>query len=132
MTLESSHFEVTNIQLEIGTTFTTAQSVNSGAIGNLVLDASASSDTIGLTDENAPIQLEEIENVFRNTGFGSIVLDGTDSSGTNANSNINDEIRTEIEVLKNATVIIDVTSEGAFDSNQIKFDSVQITFDGTI
>ena len=63
---------------------------------------------------------EDIENVFRNTGFGSIVLDGTDSSSTNANSNINEEIRTEIEVLKNATVVIDVTSEGAFDSNQIK------------
>ena len=132
MSLESSHFEVTNIQLEIGTTFTTAQSINSGAIGNLVLDASASSDTTGLTDENAPIQLEDIENVFRNTGFGSIVLDGTDSSSTNANSNINEEIRTEIDVLKNATVVVSDTSEGAFDSNQIKFDSVQLSFDSTI
>lgn len=124
MRLESTHFEVTNIQLEAGT--------DGGSFGSLLLDASASSETAGLTDENAPIQLQENESIFINTGFDNIVLNGTDGSSTNANSNIREEAGSFLDQLSNATVVIDTSTEGGFDSNQFKFDSVQKTFDSTI
>ena len=123
MTLESTHFEVTNIQLESGTT--------GGVFGSLLLDATSRTEST-IFDENAPVQLEDIENIFINTGFDSIVLDGTDSSSTNANFNIREEDGSFLDQLKNATVVVDVTKEGAFDSGQIKFDTVSITFDSTI
>jgi len=123
MTLESSNFEVTNIQLESGTT--------GGVFGSLLLDATSRTEST-IFDENAPVQLEDIENIFINTGFDSIVLDGTDSSSTNANFNIREEDGSFLDQLKNATVVVDVTKEGAFDSGQIKFDTVSITFDSTI
>jgi hypothetical protein len=127
MTLESTNFEVTNIQLETGT-----NNGLGGAIGNLVLDASASSETSGLTDENAPIQLQDFENIFINTGFDSIVLNGTDGSSTNADFNIREEKGTFLDQLKNATVVVDTSTEGGFDSVTFKFDTVQKTFDSTI
>jgi len=71
MTLESTHFEVTNIQLETGT-----NNALGGSVGNLVLDATGATETFGTENENAPIQLEESESIFINTGFDSIVLDG--------------------------------------------------------
>jgi len=92
MRLESTHFEVTNIQIETGTA--------GGAFGSLILDASAS-DVSGLTDENAPIPLEDGESIFRDTGFDNIVLNGTDGSSSNANSSINEEKGSFIDQLNN-------------------------------
>ena len=127
MTLESTHFEVTNIQLETGT-----NNALGGAVGNLVLDATGSTETFGLENENAPIQLEENESIFINTGFDSIVLDGTDGSSTNAGFNINEEAGTFINQIANASVIVDTSIQGGFDSNQFRFDQVESTFDRTI
>jgi hypothetical protein len=124
MRLEDSLFEVTNIQIETGT--------EGGSFGNLLLDASASSDAAGLTDENAPIQLQDNENIFINTGLGSIVLDGTDSSSTNINSNIREEAGSFLDQLNNATIVIDTSTEGGFDSVSFRFDNTEKTFDGTV
>ena len=124
MRLEDSLFEVTNIQIETGT--------EGGSFGNLLLDASASSDVAGLTDENSPIQLQDNENIFINTGLGSIVLDGTDGSSTNANFNIREEAGSFLDQLNNATIIIDTSTEGGFDSVSLRFDNTEKTFDGTV
>jgi hypothetical protein len=124
MRLEDSLFEVTNIQIETGT--------EGGSFGNLLLDASASSDVVGLTDENSPIQLQDNENIFINTGLGSIVLDGTDGSSTNANFNIREEAGSFLDQLNNATIIIDTSTEGGFDSVSLRFDNTEKTFDGTV
>ena len=127
MTLESTHFEDTNIQLETGT-----NNALGGAVGNLVLDATGATETFGTENENAPIQLEESESIFINTGFDSIVLNGTDGSSTNANSNIREETGTFLDQLANAVVIVDTSIQGGFDSNQFRFDEVESTFDRTI
>ena len=127
MTLESTHFEVTNIQLETGT-----NNALGGAVGNLVLDATGSNEISGAQNENAPIQLEDNESIFINTGFDSIVLDGTDGSSTNAGFNINEEAGTFINQIANASVIVDTSIQGGFDSNQFRFDQVESTFDRTI
>ena len=127
MTLESTHFEDTNIQLETGT-----NNALGGAVGNLVLDATSSNEISGTQNENAPIQLEESESIFINTGFDSIVLDGTDGSSTNENFNIQEEAGTFLDQLANAVVIVDTSIQGGFDSNQFKFDQVESTFDRTI
>ena len=122
--LESTNFEVTNIQLEAGTT--------GGGFGNLVLDATSFSGLVGSFDENAPIQMEDNESIFRNTGFDNIVLDGTDGSSLNANYNIIEERGSFLDQLDNVEVVIDTSSEGGFDSNVFKFDSIEKTFDGTV
>ena len=127
LTLESTHFEVTNIQLETGTTNGVG-----GALGNLVLDATGATETFGTENENAPIQLEESESIFINTGFDSIVLDGTDGSSTNENFNIQEEAGTFLDQLANAVVNVDTSIQGGFDSNQFKFDQIESTFDRTI
>jgi hypothetical protein len=127
MTLESTHFEDTNIQLETGT-----NNALGGAVGNLVLDATSSNEISGAQNENAPIQLEESESIFINTGFDSIVLDGTDGSSTNENFNIQEETGTFLDQLANAVVIVDTSIQGGFDSNQFRFDQVESTFDRTI
>jgi len=127
MTLESTHFEVTNIQLETGT-----NNALGGSVGNLVLDATGATETFGTENENAPIQLEDNESIFINTGFDSIVLDGTDGSSTNAGFNINEEAGTFINQIANAAVIVDTSIQGGFDSSQFKFDQVESTFDRTI
>jgi len=127
MTLESTHFEVTNIQLETGT-----NNALGGAVGNLVLDATSSNEISGAQNENDPIQLEDNESIFINTGFDSIVLDGTDGSSTNAGFNINEEAGTFINQIANAAVIVDTSIQGGFDSSQFKFDQVESTFDRTI
>ena len=124
MRLESTNFEVTNIQIETGT--------DGGSFGSLLLDASASSDLAGLTDENSPIPLEDNENIFRGTGFDNIVLDGIDSSSTNAGSKLLEENGSFIDQLINAVIPIDVTTEGGFDSGQLRFDNIEKTFDGTV
>jgi len=124
MRLEDSLFEVTNIQIETGT--------DGGSFGNLVLDASSSTENYGLVDENTPIQLQENENIYTNTGLGSIVLDGTDSSSTNAGSNIREETGSFLDQLNNATVTVDTSTEDGFDSNQFTFDSIEKSFDSTI
>ena len=123
MRLESSLFEVTNIQLESGTA--------GGAFGNLVLDSSAETSA-GATDENAPIPLEESESIFRNTAFDNIVLNGIDSSSTNAGSNIREEAGSFIDQLNNVSIITDTSIEGGFDSNQTRFDEIDKTFDSSI
>ena len=127
MTLESTHFEDTNIQLETGT-----NNALGGAVGNLVLDATGATETFGTENENAPIQLEESESIFINTGFDSIVLDGTDGSSTNENFNIQEEAGTFLDQLANAVVNVDTSIQGGFDSNQFKFDQIESTFDRTI
>jgi hypothetical protein len=123
MRLESSLFEVTNIQLESGTA--------GGAFGNLVLDSSAETSA-GATDENAPIPLEESESIFRNTAFDNIVLNGIDSSSTNAGSNIREEAGSFIDQLSNASIVQDTTIEGGFDSNQTRFDESDKRFDSSL
>ena len=127
MTLESTHFEDTNIQLETGT-----NNALGGAVGNLVLDATGATETFGTENENAPIQLEESESIFINTGFDSIVLDGTDGSSTNANFNIREEAGTFLDQLSNAVVIVDTSIQGGFDSIEFRFDQIESTFDRTI
>ena len=124
--LEETIFEVTNIQLEFGT-----NNALGGAVGNLVLDSSEDT-SLGATDENAPIQMETSESIFRDHADGNIVLNGTDGSSTDANSNILHDAGTFLDILNNAAVIIDTSSEGGFDSSLFKFDSVQKTFDSTI
>ena len=124
--LEETIFEVTNIQLESGT-----NNALGGAVGNLVLDSSEDT-SLGATDENAPIQMETSESIFRDHADGNIVLNGTDGSSTDADSNILHDAGTFLDILNNAAVIIDTSSEGGFDSSQFKFDTVQKTFDSTI
>ena len=124
--LEETIFEVTNIQLESGT-----NNALGGAVGNLVLDSSADT-SLGATDENAPIQMEEIESIFRDHADGNIVLNGTDGSSTNADGNILHDAGTFLDILINATVIVDTSSEAGFDSTQFRFDSLQKSFDSTI
>ena len=124
--LEETIFEVTNIQLESGT-----NNALGGAVGNLVLDSSEDT-SLGATDENAPIQMETSESIFRDHADGNIVLNGTDGSSTNADGNILHDAGTFLDILNNAAVIIDTSSEGGFDSSQFKFDTVQKTFDSTI
>ena len=124
--LEETIFEVTNIQLESGT-----NNALGGAVGNLVLDSSEET-SLGATDENAPIQMETSESIFRDHADGNIVLNGTDGSSTNADGNILHDAGTFLDILNNAAVIIDTSSEGGFDSSQFKFDTVQKTFDSTI
>ena len=124
--LEETIFEVTNIQLESGT-----NNALGGAVGNLVLDSSENT-SLGATDENAPIQMETSESIFRDHADGNIVLNGTDGSSTDADSNILHDAGTFLDILNNAAVIIDTSSEGGFDSSQFKFDTVQKTFDSTI
>ena len=124
MRLESTNFEVTNIQIETGT--------DGGSFGNLVLDATGSTETFGVENENAPIKLEDNENIFRGTGFDNIVLDGTDSDSTNAGSNIKEEKGSFLDQLSNAVVKVDTSIQGGFDSNQFRFDQIESTFDRTI
>tara|TARA_B110000977_G_scaffold99578_1_gene130728 strand:+ start:646 stop:876 length:231 start_codon:yes stop_codon:yes gene_type:complete len=76
--------------------------------------------------------MEDNESIFRNTGFDNIVLDGTDGSSLNANYNIIEERGSFLDQLDNVEVVIDTSSEGGFDSNVFKFDSIQKTFDGTV
>jgi len=76
--------------------------------------------------------METSESIFRDHADGNIVLNGTDGSSTNADGKIVEDAGTFLDILNNATVIVDISSEGGFDSNQFTFDSIQKTFDSTI
>jgi hypothetical protein len=117
--LEDNANEVTNILLEAGT--------GDSDSGIIILNQ------INRYGEHAggPVGMEDHFDITISYGEGSIVLNGTDSSSTNAGDRFRFEERTEsgIEEGYFGSKIFDLSKAGYFGTTALTFDGTETTFD---
>ena len=82
---------------------------------------------LGSTLGGNPLRLEAGEDIQVNYGTGSIVLNGTDGSSTNAGEEIDFELGSADDIMNNYTAII----PARWDSGIVTFDADNLTFDST-
>ena len=115
--MEDDAAEVTNIQLE------------AGQGGNLLYD--------GVNNQQLyagnTIAMELVFNTTVNYGEGAVVLNGTDSSSTDADSKFKFETATDENINNNYPFIANTGAVGGFDvSRLLRFSNTAKTFDATI
>ena len=76
--------------------------------------------------------MEATFDVSVNHGTGAIVMNGTDSSSTNAGGEFFLEFGTFEDFIKNNAVAEDTGTTGGWDSTILSFDDTSKTFDATV
>jgi hypothetical protein len=112
ISLEDEANEATNILLESGT---------QGSRGIVVMNGI----NVGSDNEGSPISMEYSFSVPVNHGTGSVILNGTDGSSTNAGEQVKFEAGTYEEFMSNLSPLTPVR----WDSKNTLWDTTKITFD---